>query len=90
MRCSHDNTTDYSDEPCYEDYCTEDRLGDDSLCWKELYRFLDREARIKSHLLCGPERNDRAHPPKIQGHHEHKMRGEYDQEVPRRVLHDGS
>ena len=30
------------------------------------------------------------YPSEIQGHHENKMGGEYDQEVPRRVFRDGS
>lgn len=55
---------------------------------KKLDAFLKNE-RISAGALWSSE-SSRAYPSQGEGHHEDKMGGEYDQEVPRRVLGDGS
>jgi len=55
--------------------------------WKELDRFL--ETRVGRHRLRGGA-GGRTHPSKSQGHLKHEMGSEYNQEVPGRILRDGS
>ena len=60
------------------------RIGDDLRSRKELDCFLQRRTlKPQSKEISGW-----AYPPKYHNHHEHEMRGEYDQEVPSRVCRD--
>ena len=56
--------------------------------WKELDRFLERHAL--DFIGYDRERSSCTYPPKNQGHLQHEVGGEYNQEVPRCILRHGS
>ena len=82
---THDLTADRGDEKRGEDSgCDRPGNNDDLQSRKGLNRFL------QTLNVVGRGRSSWTYPSKSQSHLEHEMGTEYNQEVPRRILRDGS
>jgi hypothetical protein len=73
-----------SEQKCGEGLSDQDMLGDSLRGWKKLDHWLESGR----HWVQQAKVTGRAHPCKVQCQQKHDMGGEYNDEVPRRILHN--